>query len=194
MFKGLRKLSGKNSLKQAVPPMPFLVVTIFAIGLAVASTLQLTCPVCHGAGTLKTAQGLEAQIKELVQTDRHVPAGCCDNPIAEYTYVATVVVINPGNTAISGNLTLNFFNPGDLPPGEGEEEVSFSNLEVEVAAGATKTYEQTCFLRQYGPMLDKPHRAAISSDTLMTETSAQCAECDGRGKILFFRWLEGRAK
>jgi hypothetical protein len=194
MFKGLRKLSGKKSLKEAAPPMPFLVVTIFAVGLAVASTFQVDCPVCHGAGTLKTAQGLEAKITELVQTDRHVPAGCCDNPIAEYTYVATVVVTNPGTSAISGNITINFFNPGDFPPNEDEEEVSFSNLEVEIAAGATKTYDQTCFLRQYGPMIDKPHRAAISSNILKTEASVPCAECDGRGKMLFFNWLEGRAK
>jgi hypothetical protein len=194
MFKSMRKLSAKKSLKEAAPPMPFLVVTIFAVGLAVASTFQVTCPVCHGAGTLKIAQGLEARITELVQTDRHVPAGCCDNPIAEYAYVATVVVSNPGTATISGNITINFFYPGDFPPSEDEEEVGFSNLEVEIAAGATQTFKQTCFLRQYGPMLDKLHRAAISSNTLMTETSAQCAECDGRGKMLFFNWLEGRAK
>jgi hypothetical protein len=191
MFNSLRQLSAKNSLKEAAPPMPFLVGTIFAIGLAVASTFQVTCPVCHGAGTLKTAQGLEAKITELVQTDRHVPAGCCDNPIAEYTYVVTVEITNPGTAAISGNMAINFFNPGDLPPWKGEEEVGFSNLEVEIAAGVTKTYEQTCFLRQYGPMLDKPHRAAISSNILKTEASVPCAECESRGTILFFSWLEG---
>jgi hypothetical protein len=184
----------KPSLEAATPPAPFLVVTILAVGLALASASQVTCPACDGAGTLKTARGLEAQITNIVQTDRHVPAGCCDNPIAEYTYIATIVVTNPGTSIVRGNLNINFYNPGDNPPMDGEEEVSFSNLEVEVPAGTTKTYEQTCFLRQYGPMLEKSHRAAINSDILKTEVDIPCVECSGRGTTALFEWLEGRTK
>jgi hypothetical protein len=192
--KWFQKTFTRSSLKAASPPVPFLMVSIIAAGIAIASSAQVTCPACQGAGTLKTAQGLDAQITDIKQTDRHVPAGCCDNPIAEYAYLVTVSVTNPGATTISGNLTINFYNPGDSALQADEKEVGFSTLEVEVPAGATKTYKPTCFLMQFGAMLEKPHRAAINSDALKAEMDIPCALCQGRGKIACFDWLEGRAK
>lgn len=190
----LSRVFSKTTLKAASPPVPFLVVTVLAVGLAVTSTFQVTCPVCHGIGMLKTAQGLQAQITDMVQTDRHVPAGCCDNPYAEYTYIITVTVTNPGSTTISGNLTLNFYDPGDSPPQAGEEVINSSTLEVEVPAGATKTYTQACPLKEWGAMLEEPHRVAVDSNTLQAEIDAPCTNCDGRGTLAFFDWLEGRVK
>jgi len=184
----------KTSLKAAIPPVPFLVVTVLAVGLAVTGTFQITCPVCHGAGMLKTAQGLQAQITDMVQTDRHVPAGCCDNPYAEYTYKITVKVTNPGSSTISGNLTVNFYDPGDGLPQDDDKVVHSLTLAVTVPAGATKTYTRSCSLREFGAMLEEPHRAAVDSNTLRAEIDAPCTNCDGRGKLAFFDWLEGRAK
>ncbi|RJO62899.1 MAG: hypothetical protein C4542_01615 [Dehalococcoidia bacterium] len=192
--KWLSRVFTKTSLKAASPPVPFLVVTVLAVSLAVTSTFQVTCPGCHGAGMLKTAQGLQAQITDMMQTDRHVPAGCCDDPYAEYTYIVTVTVTNPGSSTISGNLTLNFYDPGDSPPQDGDNVVHSLTLGVAVPAGATKTYTRSCSLREFGAMLEEPHRAAVDSKTLKAEIDTPCTNCDGRGTLAFFDWLEGQAK
>lgn len=189
-------------------PVPFVLLSIVFVLAGVATTVDLTCPLCHGSGILPAARGLKVESVEsrlINQTDTF-KFSACGNPVkaVKYIYAVDMVLTNESTELSEGSVSI-VFNPGFsggyhvlIGEGEGEDAVVVEGdapptplySYVVVPAGVTKNIKlQMPFIDQEyhlppGSQAD-PHSVIIESGKDIPD-----ATCGATGKLTFVKWLQ----
>lgn len=177
---------------------------IACVGVGVLATLDLTCPICEGTGTLLAAQGLTLKGTSitLVSETPVYTFGECGTPVkrSKFTYSVNMSLANGNNGAARGTVKVIFSRH---PPGfevfvidpEGIQVVQeymppTVPAYVSVPAGTTRTIA-TSLTYIDDPLLpgDPAPRPAIEAGVDMTDPT-----CGGIGILSFVDWIGAKLK
>ena len=186
------------------PPIPFFVSFLALVAVGVLTTLELTCPICDGTGTLKAAQGLtvkEVTVK-LVGEKPIYTFGECGTPVhrIKFTYSVDLNLTNDSNELAHGTVTVQFSR---LPPGsktymqnaEGEMvEVEYMPPSVpayvSVPAGSTRNIVRALSFID-DPLLPgeaRPQGTVLAGVDMIDPT------CGGTGILSFVDWIGAKLR
>ena len=162
-------------------PGAFLSVIIVALLAGAATIVEVSCPICNGAGVLPAAKGLEVKgIESEIIKHKHIDVGC-DDDWDEITYAVNILVVNGETDPSYGYLMVAFYIPTSEHAEAEESSIFKIPIYVEIPAETTESVERVLEYRGFLAYYSLPRLVVETGEELLLV----CPYCREKGRLPF---------